>query len=148
MFGGTGLYIDVLINGIEFEDEEIDEEYREKLNKIAEAEGLEKLYEMAMKIDKQATEKVSKNDKKRLIRILEVYYKTGKTKTEQDAKSRETPAKYEYKLFVITNPNREKLYETINQRVDFMVKQGLIEEVKDLLEKYEEFPTAMQGLRI
>ena len=148
MFGGTGLYIDCLVNGIEFEDEEIDEEYRNHLNNMAEEQGLEKLYEEAKKIDPKATEKISKNDKKRIIRILEIYHKTGKTKTEQEIESKKKGVKYNYKMFGITNPNREELYNKINQRVDLMVCEGLIEEVKNILEKYKEFPTAMQGLRI
>ena len=143
--GGTGLYIDSLIYGIEFQDEKIDTKYREKLNKIAEIEGLEKLYKKAQKIDPEAMAKISANDKKRIIRVLEIYHKTGKTKTEQEKKSRKNEVKYNYKVFAITIP-REKLYERINKRVDQMLEQGLIEEVEKILEKYSYFPTAMQGL--
>ncbi len=143
--GGTGLYIDSLIYGIEFQDEEVDLEYREKLNKIADEEGLENLYKKAQKIDPEAMKKISVNDKKRIIRVLEIYHKTGKTKTEQEAQSRKNKVKYEYKVFAITM-DREKLYERIEQRVDSMIEQGLIEEVKQILEKYHTFPTAMQGL--
>jgi len=146
LFGGTGLYIDCLINGIEFEEEQIDEEYREELNNIAEAQGLEKLYEMAEKIDPEAMKKVSQNDKKRIIRVLEIHHKTGKTKTEQEKDSRKGEVKYDYKLFALTNPDREKIYETINKRLDLMMKQGLIQEVEELLRKYENFPTSMQAL--
>ena len=143
--GGTGLYIDSLIYGIEFQDEEIDTKYREELNKIAEIEGLEKLYKKAQKIDPEAMAKISANDRKRIIRVLEIYHKTGKTKTEQEKESRKNEVKYNYKVFAITIP-REKLYERINKRVDKMLEQGLIEEVKKILEKYSYFPTAMQGL--
>ena len=143
--GGTGLYIDSLIYGIEFQDEEVDLEYREKLNKIADEEGLENLYKMAQEIDPEAMKKISVNDKKRIIRALEIYHKTGKTKTEQEAQSRKNEVKYEYKVFAITM-DREKLYERIEKRVDLMIEQGLIEEVKQILNKYHTFPTAMQGL--
>ena len=143
--GGTGLYIDSLIYGIEFQDEKIDTKYREELNKIAEIEGLEKLYKKAQKIDPEAMAKISANDKKRIIRVLEIYHKTGKTKTEQEKESRKNEVKYNYKVFAITIP-REKLYERINKRVDQMLEQGLIEEVEKILEKYSYFPTAMQGL--
>ncbi len=143
--GGTGLYIDSLIYGIEFQDEKIDTKYREKLNKIAEIEGLEKLYKKAQKIDPEAMAKISANDRKRIIRVLEIYHKTGKTKTEQEKESRKNEVKYNYKVFAITIP-REKLYERINKRVDQMLEQGLIEEVEKILEKYSYFPTAMQGL--
>jgi len=145
--GGTGLYIDCLIYGIEFLEEEIDETYREKLNQIAELEGLEKLYNMALEIDPEAMKKISKNDKKRIIRVLEIYHKTGKTKTEQDLESRKNGVKYNYVVFVI-NMDRELLYDRINKRVDNMIEEGLIEEVNSIVEKYKEFPTAMQGLRI
>ncbi len=143
--GGTGLYINSLIYGIEFQNEEIDETYRNKLNKIAEDNGLEELYNIAVQIDSEAMKKISKNDKKRIIRVLEIYHKTGKTKTEQDMESRKNEVKYDYKVFAI-NMNREVLYNRINQRVDQMIKDGLIDEVKFIMQKYKAFPTAMQGL--
>ena len=143
--GGTGLYIDSLIYGIEFQNEEVDLEYREKLNKIADEKGLGSLYKKAQEIDPEAMKKISINDRKRIIRVLEIYHKTGKTKTEQELQSRKNEVKYEYKVFAITM-DREKLYERIEKRIDFMIEQGLIEEVKQILEKYHTFPTAMQGL--
>lgn len=143
--GGTGLYIDSLIYGIEFQNEEVDLEYREKLNKIADEKGLESLYKKAQEIDPEAMKKISINDRKRIIRVLEIYHKTGKTKTEQELQSRKNEVKYEYKVFAITM-DREKLYERIEKRIDFMIEQGLIEEIKQILEKYHTFPTAMQGL--
>ncbi len=145
--GGTGLYINSLIYGIEFNKEEIDEEYRNKLNLIAEQGGLENLYNKAIEIDPEAMQKISKNDKKRIIRVLEIYHKTGKTKTEQDIESRKKEVKYEYKVFAI-NMDRSILYDRINKRVDIMIQEGLIDEVKQILKKYNKFPTAMQGLRI
>ncbi len=145
--GGTGLYINSLIYGIEYKEEEIDEGYRQKLNLIAKKDGLEKLYEMAVSIDPEAMEKISKNDQKRIIRVLEIYHKTGKTKTEQDLESRKNGVKYDYIVYGI-DITRDILYERINKRVDLMIDEGLIDEVKDILEKYDEFPTAMQGLRI
>jgi len=145
--GGTGLYINSLIYGIEFKDEEFDQEYRNELNEFAENNGLEELYKKAQEIDPKAMEKISENDRKRIIRVLEIYHKTGKTKTELDKQSREKEVKYDYKVFAI-NMNRELLYNRINKRVDIMLEQGLIEEAKKLVLKYEKFPTAMQGLRI
>jgi tRNA dimethylallyltransferase len=143
--GGTGLYIDSLIYGIKFNEVKIDEEYREKLNKIAEEEGLENLYNMALKIDPEAMKIISKNDKKRIIRILEIYKQTGKTKTEQNIESRGEAVPYNYKVYAI-DMKRDLLYERINKRVDIMLENGLIDEVKGILDKYTEFPTAMQGL--
>ena len=143
--GGTGLYVDSLIYGIEYQDIELDEKYRQELENRVANEGLEKLYEEAQKIDPQAMGKISPNDKKRILRVLEIYKATGKTKTEQEIESRKKGVKYDYKVFAI-NWDREILYERINKRVDIMIQQGLIQEVEELLKKYDEFPTAMQGL--
>ena len=143
--GGTGLYIDILIYGIEYKNIEFDEEYRKELEKRVETEGLEVLYNEAKKIDSKAIEKISNNDKKRILRILEIYKATGKNKTEQEIESRKNEVKYDYKVFAI-GMEREKLYERINMRVDIMIQKGLIEEVENLLKEYNEFPTAMQGL--
>lgn len=144
--GGTGLYANSLIYSIEYDDIKLDEKYRNNLMEIANTEeGLKKLYEEAKKIDGKAMEKISPNDKKRIIRILEIYNATGKNKTEQEIESRKNEVKYDYKVFGI-NMERSLLYERINKRVDIMVKQGLIEEVKNLIKKYPKFPTAMQAI--
>ena len=143
--GGTGLYVDSLIYEIEYNDIKLDEEYRKKLEKIAEEQGLEELYKKAVEIDPEAMKKISQNDKKRIMRVLEIYHSTGKTKTEQEKESRKNPVEYDYRVFAI-NWDREILYQRINKRVDIMVDQGLIEEVKEILNKYDKFPTAMQGL--
>lgn len=143
--GGTGLYIDSLIYGIEYPSFELDEEYRKELEELVNKQGLEKLYEKAKKIDPQAMEKISPNDQKRILRVLEIYHATGKTKTEQEKESRKNGVKYDYKVFAI-NMDREKLYERINKRVEIMIEKGLIAEVENLLKKYNKFPTAMQGL--
>ncbi len=143
--GGTGLYVDSLIYEIEYNDIKIDENYRKELEKIVEKQGLETLYKMALKIDFEAMQKISSNDKKRIMRVLEIYKATGKTKTEQEIESKKKPVEYDYKIFAI-NWDREVLYQRINKRVDIMIEQGLIEEVKNILSKYEKFPTAMQGL--
>lgn len=143
--GGTGLYVDSLISGIEYDDIEIDLNYRDELEKQVEKCGLESLYEKACKIDPQAMEKISKNDKKRIFRVLEIFNATGKTKTMQEIESREKDNPYDFKVFAI-NMDREKLYERINKRVDIMIENGLVDEVKNLINKYDELPTAIQGL--
>ena len=145
LVGGTGLYIDSLIYGIEYNDIEIDEGYRKELEQRIEEEGLEALYNKAKEIDAQAMEIISPNDKKRIMRVLEIYKATGKTKTEQELESRKNEVKYDFKIFAI-DMQRSILYERINKRVDLMIKNGLIEEVEQLIKKYSEFPTAMQGL--
>ena len=144
--GGTGLYANSLIYEIEYDEINIDEEYRQKLMDISETEeGLKSLYEEAKKIDLEAVEKISSNDRKRIIRILEIYHQTGKTKTQQEIESRKKEVKYDYKVFVL-NIEREILYERINKRVDMMIKQGLLKEVEDLIKKYPELPTAKQAI--
>lgn len=143
--GGTGLYVDSLIYEIEYPNIEFNEEYRKKLEKEVEEKGLEELYKRAKEIDPKAIEKISPNDQKRILRILEIYNATGKNKTEQEKESRKNEVEYDYKVYAL-DWDREKLYERINKRVDIMLEQGLIEEVKTIYHKYEKFPTAMQGL--
>ena len=143
--GGTGLYLESLVRGIDYSEIEVDEAYREELNKLEQEKGLIELYEMAKRIDETAAGKISPNDKKRICRIIEIYHSTGKTKTELEKESRKNGVQYDYVLFGI-NMDREKLYERINKRVDIMLEQGLIEEVRNLINKYSEFPTALQGL--
>ena len=143
--GGTGLYVNSLIYGIEYNENKLDEKYRAKLEKIADEEGLENLYNKACEIDPTAMEKISHNDKKRILRVLEIYHETGKTKTELEIESRSKDIEYDYKVFTL-DMDRDKLYDRINKRVDIMLESGLIEEVKDLISKYDELPTAIQGL--
>lgn len=143
--GGTGLYVNSLIYGIEYSDIEIDTNYREELEETVLRQGLDALYEKALQIDPEAMKIISRNDKKRILRVLEIYHATGKTKTQQEKESRKKGVRYDYHVFVISM-DREKLYDRINKRVDIMLENGLIEEVKQLLNKYQNFPTAMQGL--
>lgn len=142
--GGTGLYIDSLIYEIEYPEIEIDISYRKKLEEIAQKEGLEVLYEKAKKIDEIAMKKISPNDRKRILRVLELYHQTGKTKTDLEKESRKEP-EYNYKMFAI-KMERSILYDRINKRVDKMIKEGLIEEVEEIYKKYNQFPTSMQAL--
>ena len=100
---------------------------------------------MASSIDEEAIKKISPNDSKRICRILEIYHSTGKTKTEVEIESRKKGPEFDFIVFGI-NMDREKLYERINKRVDIMLDNGLVEEVRNLLNKYKKFPTAMQGL--
>ena len=144
--GGTGLYVNSLIYGIEYQEMEYDEEYRDMLMKKAETEmGLKEIYEEALRIDPEAMKKIFPSDKKRIVRVLEIYKATGKTKTEQEILSRKNGVKYDYRVFGIER-DREELYERINKRVDIMIEQGLVDEVKYIYNKYKKFPTAMQGL--
>ena len=142
--GGTGLYLNSFIYNIQYNEMEVDLNYRRELEKEAEEYGLEVLYNRAKEIDPEAMEKVSANDKKRITRVLEIYNATGRNKTELEKKSRKEVS-YNYLIFGI-NMERSILYDRINKRVDIMLEQGLIEEVKNLINKYSNMPTAMQGL--
>ena len=143
--GGTGLYLDSLIYEIEYPNIEFDEEYRRKLERRVEEEGLTQLYEETTKIDPLAIQKISPKDEKRILRILEIYHATGKTKTEQEIASRKNSPEYDYQVYALAW-DREILYDRINQRVDQMIEQGLIEELQGILKRHKHFPTAMQGL--
>ena len=144
--GGTGLYVNSLVYGIDYPEIETDLEYRKKLEDRVQNEGLESLYEEAKKIDSEAMKKISENDQKRILRILEIYHQTGKTKTQMEEESRKNGIKYDYRVFAIDMP-REILYDRINRRVDIMLEQGLIQEVKELYEKYgEELYTSAQAI--
>lgn len=143
--GGTGLYIETLVYGIEYPDVKIDEEYRQYLEEIVQNEGIEKLYLMACDIDKEAMQSISKTDKKRICRVLEIYKATNKTKTMLEKESRKNGPKFDYLLYGI-NMDREKLYERINIRIDKMLDDGLIQEVQKIKKEYKNYPTSMQAL--
>lgn len=138
--GGTGLYINSLIYNIQYKEIETDLVYREQLETMP----IEEISREAEKIDSEAMKKISTTDRKRISRILELYHSTGKTKTELEKESRREP-EYDYRIFIL-NMDREKLYDRINKRVDLMIEEGLVSEVKNLLLKYTNFPTSMQGL--
>ena len=142
--GGTGLYIDTLVNGIEFQDIENDLEYRKQLKQQTQINGVDWLFEELRKVDPDAAKVIEKNNIRRVIRALEIYKVTGKTKTEIDKESIKG-SKYDYIIFGLLW-NREELYNRINLRVDIMIKDGLIEEVKSLIEKEGFSKTALQGL--
>ncbi len=143
--GGTGLYIHSLLYGL-FPEGKRDEKLREKIIAEGEDKGWKKVYEKLMEIDRKYAEKISPNDKVRIIRALEVYYKTGKTLTE-NFRLTEFPLKEFYPIKIFLNERRDKLYEKINRRVEIMFDNGLIEEVKALIKKgYNEKSPAFQSI--
>lgn len=144
LVGGTGLYIKAVIEGYNFSVAGSDRELRDKLKKECELLGREALHERLKSIDPETASRLHTNDVKRVIRALEVYYLSGKTLSSSSGKSTETP----YKLLMYgLNMDREKLYARIEERVDKMIRQGLVEEVKELLSRgYSEELTSMQGL--
>ena len=145
LVGGTGLYVESLINNIEFVESENDYEYRKELEEFSKENGNEMLYDKLLSIDPEFANSIHVNDTKRIIRGLEVYHKTGNTMTYYNKKSREKESPYTFYLFGIIE-DREKLYERINKRIDIMLEVGLIQEVENIYKKYNDFPTAIQGL--
>ena len=142
--GGTGLYIDTLLKGIEFSEVPRDEDYCKELEKKVEQEGVNWLENELRKIDPDSANKIEKNNIRRMIRALEIYKVTGKTKTQLDLESIKGP-KYEYYVFGILW-NREELYQRINYRVDVMLELGLIKEVEKIMQTKGFSKTALQGL--
>ncbi|HET7658264.1 MAG TPA: tRNA (adenosine(37)-N6)-dimethylallyltransferase MiaA [Bacillales bacterium] len=129
--GGTGMYIKALTHHFNFTDTASDRVYREKMEKFAEEHGNEKLHERLKDIDPESAAGIHPNNVRRVIRALEVFHATGIPASERKEKERESP----YLLAPIgLTMEREKLYERINQRVDEMIKEGLIEEVRGLYE--------------
>jgi len=134
--GGTGLYIDSLIAGRTFESRSDEENrLREELNLRYEQQGGQNLLEELRTIDPTRAEKLFPNDKKRIVRALEIYYLTGKTITEHDLETQKIPPKYDAVTVALDFKNREDLYKRINDRVDKMVESGLFKEVEGLVNK-------------
>lgn len=131
--GGTGLYINSLVDNIEFTQEETDLALREKLNKRLEEDGVGVLLAELGKVDPESASRLHENDTKRILRALEFYYQTGVTITEQARLSRLNGSPYEPLIIGLNARNREFLYERINRRVGIMAENGLVEEAKACL---------------
>lgn len=146
LVGGTGLYIDSVVNNITFSDVPSDKEYCALLEQQAKKHGNEYIYKMLQIIDPMAAEKIAVNDIKRIIRALEVYKTTGKTITEHKAASRSVPSPYRAEYFAL-DTDRGELYDKINRRVDIMFDKGLAAEVESLLKMgVSKECTAMQAI--
>lgn len=130
LVGGTGLYIDSLIDNIMFLDQPTDASLREKLCERANIEGTEALLKELRVIDPLYAEKMHVNDRKRIVRALELYYTSGSTMSEQLERSRRTPSRFSPIMLGIRYNDRQKLYERINRRVDVMIQHGLIDEAR------------------
>lgn len=142
--GGTGLYVNTLVDGIEFADVPGDEEYKNELIEKAYREGAMSIYKELEKVDSESAKKIDPNNIRRVARALEIYKVTGKTKTQLDIESRKE-VKYDYRLFGM-EWDRETLYNRIDLRVDKMIEAGLINEVRNVIEKFKISNTAVQGL--
>lgn len=143
--GGTGLYLDSILNQIEFHREAYDEAYRMELTHIAEEQGVDAVHHLLRMADPVAAEEIHPNNVKRVIRALEIIKSTGLSKQEADAKARGVP-RYDAEIYGL-RMDRERLYDRINRRVDLMMEAGLLREVEELLERgIPKTSTAMQAI--
>lgn len=144
--GGTGFYIQSLLYDINFDNQDCNEEFRAELEQIAKKQGNEVLHERLKKIDPVSAEKIHANNVKRVIRALEFYHLTGKPISEHNETEQQKASPYNFAYFVLTD-DRVNLYKRIDMRVDIMLKNGLVEEVKRLKEMgYHRDMVSMQGL--
>lgn len=131
LVGGTGLYINSLVNNIEFGKENSSDEIREQLYKKLEAQGAESLLQQLAEFDPQSAQRLGTANHRRLIRAIEIYLTTGKTMTQHIAESKLIPTPYNDVRIGLSCKDRENLYNKINLRVDLMVEQGLLEEAEN-----------------
>lgn len=130
--GGTGLYINSLLNNLDFTDSICDEEFRKEMKEIAVQKGSAYVHSMLEAVDPAAYKRLHPNDLRRVIRALEVYKHTGRPISYFQEESRKQPPRYQYAYISLTM-ERQKLYDRIDRRVDKMIASGLIEEVEGLL---------------
>jgi tRNA dimethylallyltransferase len=131
--GGTGLYMNVLIDGI-FEVKTEDNKVRENLYREAESAGSAALHKKLAKVDPEAAGKIHPNDARRIVRALEVYKVTGKPISSLHKLRKGLGEDYDVRMFCL-DPGREVLYNRINRRVERMFRQGLVAEVKKILKR-------------
>ena len=129
--GGTGLYIDSLLQNIQFSKEESNEEIRQELTALFDEKGAEYMLDWLREIDSETASRLHLNDKSRIIRALEIYKLTGKTLTEQKVFSRIEETPYDVLYIGINYRDRKVLYDRINLRVDLMIENGLLEEAEE-----------------
>jgi len=155
--GGTGLYMDSLIRGNDFAPFP-STGMREKLEAQADEQGMEAMLELLRSIDPDAAARLHLSDRKRIIRALEVYYETGQTITTHNLKTQAIPPRYTPLWLGLDFADRAELYRRIDLRVDIMLQQGLVEEIRQLLAGgipqkctamqaigYKEFVAALNG---
>ena len=129
--GGTGFYIQALLYDIDFTENDGDMSLRRTLERTAEEKGPDYLHQMLQEVDPEAAEELHPNNTKRVIRALEFYQQTGKRISDHNTEERKKESPYNYVYFVL-HDDRSCLYERIDRRVDRMMEEGLVEEVKSL----------------
>mgnify|MGYP003302324074 CR=1 FL=1 len=146
LVGGTGFYIQAVLYDINFSKDDDNHKIREELETLAKEKGAEYLLEELKKIDPVSAGTIHANNVKRVIRALEYYKLTGQKISEHNEEQRQNESPYDFSYFVL-NDHRELLYERIDRRVDEMVVEGLIEEVRKLKSMgYDRSFVSMQGL--
>ena len=130
--GGTGLYLDSLLRGGLPEIADSDEEYRAELCALLEREGTEKLHAMLEAVDPESAEAIHMNNTKRVMRALEIYHTSGRKKSELDKENSRIDGKYQPLAVGLFYPDRSVLYDRIDKRVDIMISEGLLDEVRAL----------------
>lgn len=146
MCGGTGLYINSVVNDVTFGEMETDYKLREELRKTAEEKGGEYLIEMLREFDPISAERLHPNNLKRVIRAIEFYKLTGVPISEHQEETKKQKSRYN-PLMICIEWDREVLYDRINRRVDIMLENGLIDEVKRLRDMgYTRDLNSMQGI--
>lgn len=144
--GGTGFYIQSVLYDINFAENEEDTTYRMELEELAKQKGANYLHEMLKDIDPISYESIHENNIKRVIRALEYYKQTGTPISAHNEEQRKNESPYAFTYFVLNN-EREVLYKNIDKRVDIMVDNGLLDEVKHLKDLgYTRDLVSMQGL--
>lgn len=144
--GGTGFYIQSVLYGIDFTENEADQTYRQSLETLASEQGASFLHRMLRDVDPVSAELIHENNIKRIIRALEYYKQTGEPISRHNAEQREKKSPYRFAYFVL-NDRRERLYQRINLRVDQMMNEGLLEEVKGLKKQgFSGDLVSMQGI--
>ncbi|GAA3323865.1 tRNA (adenosine(37)-N6)-dimethylallyltransferase MiaA [Ectobacillus funiculus] len=132
--GGTGLYIQSVLYDYQFSESPGDEAYRESLERLAETDGVGAVYDMLKHADSQSAERIHPNNVRRVIRALEILHTTGKKTMSETLEGQQQILLYDTAIVGLTMA-RDKLYSRINQRVDLMMEQGLLEEVKSLYDQ-------------
>ena len=144
--GGTGFYIQALLYDIDFEKGEENTDYREELEAYAKDHGAQALHDRLREVDPKSADAIHANNVKRVIRALEYYRQTGKPISQHNEEQRQKESPYNLAYFVL-NDERTHLYERIDARIDQMLADGLIDEVKTLKEMgYHKGMVSMQGL--
>ena len=144
--GGTGFYIQALLYDIDFTENKNDDAYRQEMEQLAAEKGAEYLHQMLAEVDPRSAQDIHANNVKRVIRALEFYHETGQKISEHNEKERQKTSPYNFAYFVL-NDDRNRLYHRIDQRIDIMLDDGLVEEVRALRAKgYTRDMVSMQGL--